>query len=98
MMAVTVTGISGVVRAIEKIVEEEKTNLQNLYANEVRSRTPIDQGTARRGWRKRTSGKDKIIENRVPYIERLEQGWSRQAPKGFTDQAVDATIRKRKTR
>lgn len=94
---ITVTGIPAALEMIQKVIEEEKTALQNSYAAEVRSRTPIDKGTARRGWQKRTSGKDRIIENRVPYIERLEKGYSRQAPNGFTHQAVTATINKRKT-
>lgn len=96
-MAVTVTGINQAISMIDKIIEDEKVFLQNTYANEVRSRTPIDKGRARRGWQKRSSGKDKIIENRVPYIERLEGGYSRQAPEGFVKQATTATINKRKT-
>jgi len=97
-MGVTVSGVNAAMRAIEQIVENEKTALQNTYASEVRSRTPIDQGRARRGWQKRSSGKDKVVYNKVPYIERLEQGWSKQAPRGFTQQAVKSTVNKRKTR
>lgn len=97
-MGVTVTGIAGALKAIDKIVEEEKTALQSTYISEVRSRTPIDKGRARRGWQKRSSGKDKIITNKVPYIGRLENGYSRQATSGFTQQAKTATLNKRKTR
>ena len=97
-MAITVTGFAKVKQVIETIVEQEKTALQDIYASEVRSRTPIDKGRARRGWVKRSSGKDKIVQNRVPYIERLENGYSKQAPNGFTKQAVTSTVNKRKAR
>lgn len=52
-------------------------------------RTPIDSGRARRGW---TERQGKSVENRVPYIERLEQGYSRQAPRGFVNQSIQATV------
>jgi hypothetical protein len=97
-MGVTVTGIIAALQTIDKIVEQEKTALQDIYISEVRSRTPIDKGRARRGWQKRSQGKDKIISNKVPYIGRLEDGYSRQASKGFTQQAKTATLNKRKSR
>lgn len=97
-MAVTVTGLNKVIPTIEKVVEEEKDFLQETYTSEVRSRTPIDKGTARRGWQSRKKGKDREIKNRVPYIEKLEGGYSRQAPRGFTNQAVNATMNKRKNK
>ena len=55
-------------------------------------RTPIDTGRARRGWQQRQTGTQKILDNQVPYIERLERGWSKQAPNGFVNQAIQATI------
>lgn len=97
-MSVTVSGINATMRVLEQIIEREKTALQDTYASEVRSRTPIDKGRARRGWQKRSSGKDKIISNKVPYIGRLENGYSKQAPTGFIKQAKSATLSKRKSR
>lgn len=47
------------------------------------SKTPIDKGQARRGWRLETSFKTKKIVNRVPYIDLLENGRSKQAPRGI---------------
>ena len=43
--------------------------------------TPIDKGYAR----SRTSTKDTTISARYPYAGRLDDGWSKQAPKGMTD-------------
>jgi hypothetical protein len=94
-MAVSVTGISAVMKMLEKAVRDEIRELTSTLQEEIKQRTPIDTGRARRGWRKRTQGG---VSNRVPYIGALEQGRSRQAPSGFVKQSVTATINRRKTR
>jgi len=87
-----------IVKEFEPLVKKELDFLQNTYQTEVKKRTPIDKGRARRGWNKRSQGKDRIVENKVPYIERLEGGYSKQAPRGFVKQALRATINKGKTK
>jgi hypothetical protein len=49
----------------------------------VRVNTPIKSGNARRNWTKDVSSNTFNVSNKVPYIERLEAGASRQAPKGI---------------
>ena len=68
-------------------------NLQSTRrATEDSGRTPWKTGRASRGWNKK--GKD-TLRNRVPYIERLQHGYSKeQAPTGFVNQAIKKTIRK----
>lgn len=75
---------------LENIVEQEKQNLADDYQAAVVPRTPILTGRARRGWQARKTG----ITNTVPYIGRLESGYSRQAPTGFVQQALNTTIEK----
>lgn len=87
-----------IVKEFEPVVKKELDFLQNTYQTEVKKRTPIDTGRARRGWNKRSQGRDRIVENKVPYIERLEGGYSKQAPRGFVKQALRATINKGKTK
>jgi len=77
-------------RWLQGIVEQEKKALKDDYKSAVVPRTPIDTGRARRGWQKRSNR----IENQVPYIGRLERGYSRQAPSGFVKQALSSTIEK----
>lgn len=48
---------------------------------EFKRLTPIDRGNARR----RTTLKNDKIEANYPYATRLDQGWSKQAPKGMTE-------------
>lgn len=66
------------------------------FKNQVVPRTPIDKGRARAGWKQRNIATQQIIENQVPYIERLEKGYSKQAPRGFVKQAIGAAIQKQK--
>jgi len=77
-------------RWLEDIVEQEKQNLADDYKSSVVPRTPIDTGRARRGWQARKTE----IKNNVPYIGKLEEGYSRQAPNGFVRQALSSTIQK----
>ena len=93
MARISVEGVAAAKRMLQNLVREEIRELEDTLVSEIRKRTPIDQGRARRGWQKRT----KEVRNDVPYIRRLENGYSRQAPKGFTQQAVRATVNKRKT-
>ena len=51
-----------------------------------KSNTPIDKGNARSKTRLR--GKNKIHSD-YPYAGRLDDGWSKQAPKGFTDPTIE---------
>lgn len=81
-------------RWLADVVEKEKQALADDYKASVVPRTPIDTGRARRGWQARKTE----IKNTVPYIRRLEDGYSRQAPQGFVNQAVTSTIEKSRKR
>jgi hypothetical protein len=50
---------------------------------DAKANTPIRSGNARRNWTKAVSKDRAVIENKVPYIERLEAGYSKQAPRGI---------------
>jgi HK97 gp10 family phage protein len=54
----------------------------DVYKN-AKANTPIKTGNARRNWTKTVTKDSAVIQNKVPYIERLEAGASRQAPKGI---------------
>lgn len=53
--------------------------------------TPVDTGTARRGWQSTTPTKPYepgVIENNVEYIGKLNDGHSKQAPANFVENVV----------
>lgn len=55
---------------------------EDVY-QDAKANTPIRTGNARRNWTKKVTDTSAVIQNKVPYIERLEAGASRQAPKGI---------------
>jgi hypothetical protein len=75
--------------SIQAAIATVKNDLMVEVRKEISVRTPILTGTARRGWQQRNQA---VVENTVPYIERLEKGYSRQAPNGFVNQGIRAAI------
>ena len=64
-----------------KDLNKKLNSLAQEYLVEYKSLTPIRTGNARRSTH--LQGKDTIVAN-YPYAERLDEGWSRQAPRGMT--------------
>jgi hypothetical protein len=62
-----------------KVVVRKKQLMSALKAA-----TPVDTGRARAGWHMTMRG----IENEVPYIGRLNQGSSKQAPALFIERTL----------
>lgn len=87
-----VEGLSQIDDFLKQVTDDVKDEILTTLQSELKRRTPIDTGQARRGWQRRND----TIDNRVPYIGLLEEGRSKQAPRGFTQQAVKATLNKRK--
>ena len=52
----------------------------------LKKKTPVRSGNARSKTRKESNLR---IGSRYPYAERLDTGWSKQAPKGFTDPTIE---------
>lgn len=71
---------------LKEIARDYNEYQQRLFTNLV-SQTPIRSGQAQRGWKEvakmgdviKQGGKKVVIRNDVPYIERLDKGWSAQA-------------------
>jgi len=78
--------ITGVDLDIKKLKKELAITIKQL-ADEVKldaeSNTPVKSGYARSQWKKKVTQENFVVNNRVPYIERLEAGASRQAPRGI---------------
>ena len=71
---------------------------RNLFT-EVKRFTPVKSGRARKGWKfRKRSDSQYRISNRVPYINRLDEGYSKQSPNGIVRPAVQEVARKTKRR
>ena len=79
MITVQVTGQDNISREIRSIQRQLRALPVQAHAEFV-DLTPIKSGNARRRTR---LNRDKIVAD-YPYAQRLDEGWSRQAPQGMT--------------
>ena len=74
---------------LDKTVSRIIREVSNDLTKELRSRTPIDTGKARRGWRENIGRRKATVKNQVEYISYHEEGHSKQAPRGFVKQSIN---------
>lgn len=70
-------GITPVLKGMKKALQQYPAEAEAKF----KDLTPIDTGNARRNTK--LKNKDEIEAN-YPYAQRLDKGWSRQAPQGMT--------------
>lgn len=95
MLTITVRNTNQVIKSLEREKDSVMTRVATDTLGVARSKTPIDQGRARRGWRMEKSYRQISIVNRVPYIDQLELGRSKQAPSGILGPTVREISRRR---
>ena len=83
-MKVTVLGVEDTLKFIGRSVTERVDAVASIFEEEAKKAPPIKTGHARRSWTKDVSRQGFKVENNVPYIGRLEEGYSKQAPKGIS--------------
>jgi len=93
-MKLEILGVDDTLKFIGRSVTERVDEIATIYEEEARKATPIRSGRARRSWTKDVNRQGFKVENNVPYIGRLEEGYSKQAPKGI----VRPTVRRAKRR
>lgn len=71
---------------VEGVMTDTKT-LASKY-------TPKQSGSASRAWIQQGKGTDTQVVNNKPYIQRLDQGWSKQAPGGILKPTIREIKRK----
>lgn len=69
-----------VTASLDKIAAELDKKLAQLAYEHWKKITPIDKGNARR----RTRLQNSSIVAAYPYAQRLDEGWSKQAPHGMS--------------
>lgn len=82
-MKVTISGLDSLRRELDLSLKDQIQRVSVETEIAARQNTPKKTGRARNSWRRETSRNDFTVENTVPYIERLEAGASRQAPRGI---------------
>jgi hypothetical protein len=85
--------IPGIIANAEQVARDVRDKIAaDIYADLLRE-TPVDTGQARQGWQMDLIGDQQHVQNAVPYINRLNDGHSKQAPSGFIDAIVDRHTR-----
>lgn len=73
--------------------------IDDLFGN-LKATTPIRTGAARRSWKKtgkdplKSGRKETVLQNTVDYADRLDKGYSSQAPRGIVKPAFNRTRKK----
>lgn len=78
--------------------QEELGRFVESVMSDVRStasrRTPRRSGAAARAWKEQGSGTQTVVANDKPYIQRLDEGYSKQAPGGILKPTLKEIRRK----
>tara|TARA_Y100001938_G_C8082266_1_gene429882 strand:+ start:1937 stop:2236 length:300 start_codon:yes stop_codon:yes gene_type:complete len=88
MLSFKATAVAETMRSLKRDRDSLLSNFADDVLKKAKANTPILTGKARRGWRKRRSRQGFNIDNRTPYIVRLENGHSKQAPRGILGPTV----------
>lgn len=96
-MKITFEGIKRTVEELKTATRQEIESLATFTEQTAKKYTAVRSGNARRSWNLETTQSGFKVENTVPYIERLDKGWSKQQPRGITTPTMrDIERRKRK--
>lgn len=79
-------------KELERQFAAFKSQFAARLLGKLRARTPVDTGNARSRWVSAELGPHIDITNDAPYIMRLNDGWSKQAPAGFIEACIDETL------
>ena len=83
MAKVVFTGRDVIAKELEKSLQMTIKQVADLVESTAKKVTPVKTGYTRNQWTKKTKRKNFEVANRVPWIERLEAGASKQAPRGI---------------
>ncbi len=95
MLDIKVSGYARARKGVDKKIKQLIERISDDVLVVARSKTPIRLGRARRGWRKIRRGRDISVANTVPYIDLLEAGSSKQAPRGILKPTITEITRRR---
>lgn len=96
MASIVFTGRDVINKSLQKTLQMTMQQVADEVQKAAESKTPVKTGYTRSQWTNKVSKSDFEVANRVPWIERLEQGSSKQAPRGIigpTLKAVKGKIR-----
>ena len=76
---------------IQSAVDRDVRNLGDSLTTNLKRKTPIDTGKARRGWRLKKLPHSFELRNDVDHIGALNEGHSKQAKRGYVERTIRST-------
>jgi hypothetical protein len=73
-VSIQLVGGTEVTRELRDQVQRLAKSISQEILSNLKAKTPVRTGTARRGWQRNVVNRDITIENRVPYVPYLERG------------------------
>tara|TARA_S200002703_G_scaffold114700_2_gene100218 strand:+ start:4849 stop:5160 length:312 start_codon:yes stop_codon:yes gene_type:complete len=84
---------------LNRELDQTVRQISQDYFDRVKAKTPVRSGRARKGWRLKKQRQFAYeVRNRVPYIGRLDEGYSKQAPRGMTRPAAREVLNQARRR
>lgn len=83
MASIVLIGADVIEKHLENTLQMTIKEIADEVEKTAKSKTPIRTGYTRSKWEKKVKKTDFEVSNRVPWIERLEAGASKQAPRGI---------------
>ena len=80
--------LNAIIELYDEAIDAKTIMLVEETFAELRRRSPVLTGAFRDNWEIIREGEDIIIENDSPYANRLEHGWSDQAPLGIAGPTI----------
>lgn len=83
MAEIVFTGADVIKKSLKNTLQMTMKQVADETIKVAKSKTPVKTGYTRTQWTKKVRKNDFEVANRVPWIERLEAGASKQAPRGI---------------
>ena len=81
-----------IIDEIRKDLKQELTEFGSELLKNIKQFTPYKQGRAREGWNKTETNNAVKVKNMIPYIERLNENYSKQTRgRGIVTPAIART-------
>ena len=99
MIDIKVTNTKKATTDLSKELDQIVRSVSLQIFKTIKDLTPmakVNGGRAKRGWKVSGSSKSYNISNKVPYIGRLDEGYSKQAPEGMTRPALREVLQRQR--
>lgn len=83
MASIVFTGADVIKGKLKQTLQMTLSQVATEVQKTAQAKTPVKTGYTRKQWTKKVRKTDFEVANRVPWIERLEAGSSKQAPRGI---------------